>query len=160
VALEFSNGGFTNLRRLALLLPITLLLAVAVPFFAGTSQQTAKPAQVLNVTKDVAVPMRDGVVLRADVVLPSVTGRFPTLIYRTPYSKQFALKEGSTFEKAVARGYVVVIQDVRGRYASDGDFSPYQNEGRDGFDTIEWAARQCWHLWTFLSRRRTVARRR
>jgi uncharacterized protein len=132
------------LRRLALLLPITLLLAVAVPFFAGTSQQTAKPAQVLNVTKDVAVPMRDGVVLRADVVLPSVTGRFPTLIYRTPYSKQFALKEGSTFEKAVARGYVVVIQDVRGRYASDGDFSPYQNEGRDGFDTIEWAARQSW----------------
>jgi putative CocE/NonD family hydrolase len=88
--------------------------------------------------------MRDDVVLRADVVLPSATGRFPTLVYRTPYGKQFALKEGSTFEKAVARGYAIVIQDVRGRYASDGDFSPYQNEGRDGYDTIEWAARQPW----------------
>ena len=88
--------------------------------------------------------MRDGVVLRADVVLPNSTGRFPTLVYRTPYGKQFALKEGSTSEKAVARGYAVVIQDVRGRYASDGDFSPYQNEGRDGYDTIEWAARQPW----------------
>ena len=132
------------MRRFFFWLPISVLLAAAVPFFAGTIQQATKPWPALNVTKDVAVPMRDGVVLRADVVLPSATGRFPTLIYRTPYGKQFALKEGSTFEKAVARGYAVVIQDVRGRYASDGDFSPYQNEGRDGYDTIEWAARQSW----------------
>jgi putative CocE/NonD family hydrolase len=131
------------LRRFSYLLPIGLLLAAALPFFAGDSQQ-AKPSLALNVTKDVAVPMRDGVVLRADIVLPSASGRFPTLVYRTPYGKQFALKEGSTFEKAVARGYAVVIQDVRGRYTSDGDFSPYQNEGHDGYDTIEWAARQSW----------------
>lgn len=77
-------------------------------------------------------------------MLPRSAGRFPTLVYRTPYGKQFALKEGSTFEKAVVRGYAVVIQDVRGRYASDGDFSPYQNEGRDGYDTIEWASGQSW----------------
>jgi putative CocE/NonD family hydrolase len=132
------------LRRFFFWLPISVLLAAAVPFFAGTIQQATKPSPALNVTKDVAVPMRDGVVLRADVVLPSATGRFPTLVYRTPYGKQFALKEGSTFEKAVARGYAIVIQDVRGRYASDGDFSPYQNEGRDGYDSIEWAARQSW----------------
>jgi uncharacterized protein len=131
------------LRRLSHLLPIGLLLAAALPFFVGSSQE-AKLSSALNVTKDVAVSMRDGVVLRADVVLPSASGRFPSLVYRTPYGKQFALREGSTFEKAVARGYAVVIQDVRGRYASDGDFSPYQNEGRDGYDTIEWAARQSW----------------
>lgn len=136
------------MRRSALLLPIALLLATSLPFFAGGWQQAAKSSPALNVAKDVAkdvaVPMRDGVVLRADVVLPNATGRFPTLVYRTPYGKQFALKEGSTFEKAAARGYAVVIQDVRGRYASDGDFSPYQNEGHDGYDTIEWAARQPW----------------
>jgi putative CocE/NonD family hydrolase len=126
------------------LLPIVLLFAAAVPFFADTIQQAAKSSPALNVIKDVAVPMRDGVILRADVVLPNATGRFPTLVYRTPYGKQFVLKEGSTSEKAAARGYAVVIQDVRGRYASDGDFSPYQNEGRDGYDTIEWAARQPW----------------
>lgn len=131
------------MRRFSYLLPIGLLLAAALPFFAGDSQQ-AKPSLALNVTKDVAVPMRDGVVLRADIVLPSASGRFPTLVYRTPYGKQFVLKEGSTSEKAVARGYAIVIQDVRGRYASDGDFSPYQNEGHDGYDTIEWAARQPW----------------
>jgi uncharacterized protein len=93
---------------------------------------------------DVAVPMRDGVVLRADVWLPEADGRFPTLVYRTPYGKQFAVKEWTTFDKAVAQGYAIVIQDVRGRYASDGEFVPYQNEGKDGYDTIEWAAKQSW----------------
>ena len=131
------------MRQFTFLLTIALLFAGALPFVSGNSRQ-AKASPALNVAKDVAVPMRDGVVLRADVALPSFAGRFPTLVYRTPYGKQFALKEGSTFEKAVARGYVVVIQDVRGRYASDGDFSPYQNEGRDGYDTIEWAAHQSW----------------
>jgi putative CocE/NonD family hydrolase len=96
------------------------------------------------VLKDVAVPMRDGVVLRADIWLPKAEGRFPTLVYRTPYGKTDAAKEWSTFDKLPARGYAVVVQDVRGRYASDGEFLPYQNEGKDGYDTIEWAARQPW----------------
>jgi putative CocE/NonD family hydrolase len=131
------------LRHFTFPASVALLLAGAPPFLSGTSQQ-ASPSSSLNITKDVAVPMRDGVVLRADLALPATTGRFPTLVYRTPYGKQFALKEGGTFEKAVARGYAVVIQDVRGRYASDGDFLPYENEGRDGYDTIEWVARQPW----------------
>jgi uncharacterized protein len=94
--------------------------------------------------REVPVPMRDGVVLRADVWLPKAEGRFPTLVYRTPYGKQFAAKEWTTFDKAVARGYAIVIQDVRGRYASEGEFNPYWNEGKDGYDTIEWAAKQPW----------------
>ena len=88
--------------------------------------------------------MRDGVVLRADVMLPSAAGKFPVLVYRTPYGKDHTRSEWTTPQKAVARGYAVVIQDVRGRYASDGEFVPYQNEGRDGYDTIEWAAAQPW----------------
>jgi putative CocE/NonD family hydrolase len=88
--------------------------------------------------------MRDGVVLRADLWRPSRTGRFPTLVYRTPYNKRAADAALSTARKAVARGYAVVLQDVRGRYASDGEFVAYQQEGRDGFDTIEWAAAQSW----------------
>jgi putative CocE/NonD family hydrolase len=96
------------------------------------------------VLNNVAVPMRDGVVLRADVWLPTAGRRFPTLVYRTPYGKEDAPNEWSTFEKLPARGYAVVIQDVRGRYASGGEFLPYQNEGKDGYDTIEWAARQPW----------------
>src|SRR6516162_1520999 len=96
------------------------------------------------VKKNVEVKMRDGVVLRADLLLPSADGKFPVLIYRTPYGKDNAPKEWTTFNKAVARGYAVVVEDVRGRYASDGEFDAYKNEGRDGFDTIEWAAAEPW----------------
>ena len=104
----------------------------------------ASADQVLKISKDVPVPMRDGIVLRADILLPAEAGRFPTLIYRTPYNKELALQEYKTFEKAVARGYAVIVQDVRGRYASDGEFNAYRNEGHDGYDTIEWAAQQSW----------------
>ena len=88
--------------------------------------------------------MRDGVLLRADLWRPSREGRFPVLVYRTPYEKRAADAALSTARKAVDRGYAVVLQDVRGRYASAGDFVAYQQEGRDGFDTIEWAALQPW----------------
>ena len=90
------------------------------------------------------IKMRDGVTLRANVMLPAGEGKFPVLVYRTPYGKDRAPESWTTFPKAVARGYAVVIQDVRGRYESEGDFDPYKNEGRDGYDTIEWAAAQPW----------------
>jgi putative CocE/NonD family hydrolase len=128
-----------HLRRVSSLVALT----AGATFLAQGSWQAATD-QPQNLTKDVAIPMRDATILRADLLLPGPTGRFPVLVYRTPYGKQFALKEYKAFEKAVARGYAVVIQDVRGRYASDGEFNPYQNEGRDGYDTIEWAARQPW----------------
>jgi putative CocE/NonD family hydrolase len=94
------------------------------------------------VQKDVPVAMRDGVVLRADVWRPAAGGRFPVLIHRTPYGKHAG--EQRLIRRAVERGYAVVTQDVRGRYASGGEFEPYRNEGRDGYDTIEWAAVQAW----------------
>jgi putative CocE/NonD family hydrolase len=120
-----------------------LLAASALPFLARIPQSLATdPAH--KILKDVPVPMRDGVILRADVLLPAESGRFPTLVYRTPYSKESALRDHKTFEKAVARGYAVVVQDVRGRYASDGEFNAYWNEGHDGYDTIEWVAQQPW----------------
>ena len=96
------------------------------------------------IERDIPVRMRDGVVLRADVWRPSASGRFPVLVYRTPYDRRHAQGEKSTVARAAERGYAVVVQDVRGRYGSDGDFEPYRNEGRDGFDTIEWAAAQPW----------------
>jgi putative CocE/NonD family hydrolase len=116
------------------------------PIALGAFTVVQISAQGLNevVKTDVAVPMRDGVLLRADILLPDQGGPFPVLVYRTPYGKQNARMEYKTFERAVKRGYAVVIQDVRGRYRSDGEFRPYENEGRDGFDTIEWAARQPW----------------
>ncbi len=97
------------------------------------------------VEKNVPVPMRDGTILRADVRRPKAAGRYPVLIFRTPYDKNEGDPDNErSFDDAVKRGYAMVIQDVRGRYASAGEFTAYQNEGKDGYDTIEWAAKQRW----------------
>jgi putative CocE/NonD family hydrolase len=138
-----SRANQRRLVRRSVFFAGALLAASALPFLAQTPQAPATASSHV-VTKDVAVPMRDGVVLHANVLLPAESARFPTLVYRTPYNKESAFREGNTFEKAVARGYAVVVQDVRGRYASDGEFNPYRNEGRDGYDTIKWAAKQSW----------------
>jgi uncharacterized protein len=122
--------------------PIAVIAALALFILSCGTKQNA--TQTILRRNNVPVPMRDGVVLRADVWLPNAQGRFPTLVCRTPYNKDNAPKEWTTFDKAVQRGYAVVIQDVRGRYASAGEFTPYQNEGKDGYDTIEWAAQQPW----------------
>jgi len=85
----------------------------------------------------VTVKMRDGITLRADIYRPKADGKFPVLLQRTPYDKRGA----SDFElQAAARGYVVIIQDVRGRYTSEGEWYPFLNESQDGFETVEWAA--------------------
>src|SRR4051794_19796951 len=97
----------------------------------------------VRVDTGVAIPMRDGVMLRADLSRPPSEGRFPVLVYRTPYSRVEAPPDPLVLE-AVRRGYAVLLQDVRGRYGSGGVFEPYKQEGRDGYDTIEWAARQPW----------------
>jgi uncharacterized protein len=97
-----------------------------------------------RVERNIAIAMRDGVVLRADIWRPGGDGPFPVLVYRTPYGKDETEGWYSTHLRAVERGYAVVLEDVRGRYASEGAFEAYRNEGRDGYDTIEWAAAQPW----------------
>ena len=117
-------------------LAVVLLTALAAA--AG-----AAAAETSFIERNVAIPMRDGVRLQADVRRPSESGRFPTLVYRTPYGRKHAEGNG-VVRKALERGYAVVLVDVRGRYGSSGTFVPYFNEGRDGYDTIEWAAAQPW----------------
>ena len=117
---------------------------ISMPAMVTGQESSAPDPEKYTITRDVEVPMRDGVNLRADLLLPKIGGRVPVLVYRTPYGKHYALKEYTTFRRAVERGYAVVVQDVRGRYASGGDFLAYQQEGHDGYDTIEWAAAQSW----------------
>jgi putative CocE/NonD family hydrolase len=95
----------------------------------------------VTVERDVAVVMRDGAVLRADVYRPRQKGSLPVLLQRTPYNKRFA--QTGVYQHPVwyaRQGYIVAIQDVRGRFASDGTFEPYRHETEDGHDTIGWAA--------------------
>ncbi len=98
------------------------------------------------VEKNVKIPMRDGVPLAADVYRPArggkaAEGRFPALLTRTPYDKDGAKGEGQYY---AARGYVVVANDVRGRYASEGTWRLIADDPQDGFDVVEWIARQDW----------------
>ena len=94
-------------------------------------------ADLVVIEHGVAVKMRDGTILRADIFRPSAPGKFPILLTRTPYDKRHDLDFSL---KGVARGYVVINQDVRGRYTSDGEWYPFVHESDDGYDTIEWAA--------------------
>jgi len=110
---------------------------------AAASLALAAPESHPYAERNVAVPMRDGVQLQADVLRPAASGKFPTLVYRTPYDRKRS-EENEVVTEALSRGYAVVLQDVRGRYGSQGDFVPYANEGPDGYDTIEWAAAQPW----------------
>lgn len=95
----------------------------------------------VRVERDVESTMRDGVILRADVYSPNAPGDFPVLLLRNPYDKSIAqsivYRHPSWY---AARGYLVVVQDTRGRYSSQGFFDPLRREAEDGFDTVQWAA--------------------
>jgi len=93
--------------------------------------------------RDVEYRLSDGLVLRADVYRPASEVSLPVLLMRLPYGKTTAGANWGYAHPAwyASRGYVVAIQDVRGRFASDGDFYPFRDEGRDGYEAVEWAAR-------------------
>jgi uncharacterized protein len=98
----------------------------------------------VNVAFDVPARMRDGMTLRANVYRPDGPGPWPVLLARTPYSKDDhgeGLWCGLDPVQTARAGFMVVVQDVRGRFASDGTFDAYRFEARDGHDTVEWAAR-------------------
>ncbi len=110
---------------------------------AAVSAELEKTCAIIET--DMTITMRDGVKLCADLWRPSREGRFPVLVYRSPYDKTYESKYNRrTFLNAIKRGYAVLICDVRGRLKSGGEFTPYANEGKDGYDTIEWAAIQNW----------------
>ncbi|HEY4818732.1 MAG TPA: CocE/NonD family hydrolase [Candidatus Acidoferrum sp.] len=112
---------------LTILFPIVLLMA-------GNAQAESYGVTVQH---NVSAAMRDGTKLRADIYRPKAEGKFPVLLVRTPYDKT---NEMEFAVRAAVRGYVVVAQDVRGRYQSEGEWYPFRHESDDGYDTVEWAA--------------------
>ena len=113
-----------------------LACAMAIALMTAGVARAAENYEVV-VERNVAAKMRDGVTLRADIYRPKADGKFPVLLVRMPYDKT---NESSFGMKGAARGYVVVAQDVRGRFASEGEFYTFKNESLDGYDTVEWAA--------------------
>jgi uncharacterized protein len=100
-----------------------------------------EPEQSVTVDLNVATPMRDGVILRSNVYRPAGDGRWPVLLTRLPYGKDLPLGSAVVDPlQAARRGYVVIVQDTRGRFSSEGDWYPIRNEAEDGHDTVQWAA--------------------
>lgn len=94
------------------------------------------------VEKNVSCRMRDGIILYADIYRPNQEGKFPVLLTRLPYSKDLPYYSHRYLDtnRLVENGFIVIIQDVRGRFQSEGEFHPFRQEASDGYDTIEWAA--------------------
>ena len=109
-------------------------LHAALPSLSSTS---------IQIDYDVRVPMRDGITLSADLYRPKGDGRVPVILVRTPYDNGVAAHVAAG-KRWAARGYAYVVQDVRGRGESDGEFYPLVTEGDDGVDTIDWLAAQTW----------------
>lgn len=118
--------------RLVKLTTAFLLLSCA------TYAQTAKSYEI-TVQYSVPAKMRDGATLRADIYRPKTEEKVPVLLMRTPYDKSRNWVTPLA-HRAAEHGYVVIIQDVRGRFESEGEWYPFKHESEDGYDTIEWAA--------------------
>jgi uncharacterized protein len=117
--------------RKSIYLALIAFAAISPAAFLG--QQSAE----VIVQHDVAMKTRDGVTLRADIYRPAGDQKLPTLLQRTPYNK---VNAADFAHQAVLRGYLVVVQDTRGRYASEGEWYPFKHETADGYDAVEWAA--------------------
>ncbi|UCC40862.1 MAG: CocE/NonD family hydrolase [Candidatus Aminicenantes bacterium] len=118
----------------------TLIICVS---FSQAESIISKPEYRVRMELGVMIPMRDGVKLSSDFYFPDAEGKFPTILIRTPYNNSSSRYD--RYGKFYAgRGYVVVTQDCRGRYDSEGEWYPFVGDEYDGYDTIEWIAKQPW----------------
>src|SRR5205823_2342647 len=148
-ALHFKGQPMLNrtLLRRSLVASLTAVIASLCldsrAGFTGRAWQADIPYGVV-VSKNLMVPMRDGVRLAIDVYRPAANGapapgKFPTILERTPYGKTAGW---ATY--FVSHGYVAVAQDVRGRFDSEGSWRPLRDDGNDGYDTAKWIGEQPW----------------
>jgi predicted acyl esterase len=131
-------------RRHASRLPLAALptlCGLLVLLLASPALVAAAAAADSKRQEEHLVPMRDGVRLATDVYLPAGAGPFPAVLQRTPYNKSGAGVGAAGYTE---RGYAFVAQDQRGRYRSEGEYRPHENEVHDGYDTVEWIAAQPW----------------
>ena len=124
---------------------IAVAVLVAATLGAPGAASQRLPEYGYTLFRNSMVPMRDGVQLAADVYLPAVDGEpaggtYPALVTRVAYGRG----DGGTASELARRGYAVVVQDVRGRFESEGEFYPYLADRQDGYDTVDWIRKQPW----------------
>ena len=136
------------------LLSISCLTVLLVLGLTCATLEAQKPKYPLptpkfefHVERNVMIPMRDGVRLSTDLYFPKNAGdTLPVILIRTPYDKDLFYKGawGTATKLFAGQGYVVAVQDCRGKYASEGIFIVSKRDGEDGYDSVEWIAAQSW----------------
>jgi len=133
--------------RFLFFLLVMAALAIAVQAEQGTSKfQPPSPNYGVRVEQSVMIPMRDGVRLATDLYFPVDAGeKLPAIMIRTPYNKDnFFTKQWLGPYIFAGQGYVVAVQDCRGRYASEGEYIVSAYDPQDGYDMVTWLATQAW----------------
>lgn len=120
-----------------IVLILSALLSLS-PVCKAGQQDSNDPGYIF---KTEFVVMEDGIKLATDVYLPIESGQYPCVLVRTPYNKQSGKGEAEWFVK---NGFTFVVQDCRGKFASEGKFYPFRNERADGLATVEWIREQSW----------------
>jgi putative CocE/NonD family hydrolase len=119
-----------------------LLLAAALSAQVGGAYPPARGPHEVTVERSVMVPMRDGVKLATDIYRPAdLAGKLPVILMRTPYGKQGDAGQGNIF---ASNGYIVVVQDVRGKFESEGEYKIYNGDVTDWTDAFDWIGKQSW----------------
>jgi uncharacterized protein len=122
-----------------------ILLRYIIAILASLYLGISFPKNFVVVEKNVMVTMEDGILLAADVYRPKSKGKYPVILIRTPYDKTSKEHKYGTLASVFAsQGYVCIVQDTRGKFRSEGKFTPYINEASDGNDTVEWAGKAPW----------------
>ena len=119
----------------------------ALPLTAAESSDFARPDPkfAVRIEKSALVPMRDGVRLSTDLYFPEkVEGPLPVVLIRTPYNKKGFRNDDSEARFFAGQGFVVAVQDKRGRYESEGLYILSGGDGPDGYDTVDWLSKQAW----------------
>ncbi|MFY9609445.1 MAG: CocE/NonD family hydrolase [Blastocatellia bacterium] len=133
---SFHRGGWTGVR---LRIFVWLALVALVSLAAVINAQQPAPARSNKI--DQMVAMRDGIKLATTIYLPEGNGPWPVVLIRTPYGKG---TQAIGNEKWTGRGFALAVQDCRGSFQSEGEYRPFMTDHLDGFDAVEWAAKQTW----------------
>lgn len=121
---------------------ILIIVFAVITYCVAQSQSVSQPEYQVIEEIDIKVAMRDGIRLSTNIYRPDAPGKFPVILTRSPYGN------GGNGNKRAAymaeRGYVIIIQDVRGRFESEGEFYAMRDEAKDGYDMQQWVGEQTW----------------
>lgn len=120
-------------------------LCIALLLTSNVNAAVSAEPYAIRLDKSVMIPMRDGIRLSTDLYFPDgASGKLPTVLLRTVYNKNGSLDWNKVYRKLVSKGYVVAIQDIRGRYESEGSYIVAKKRRGDGNDTLDWLTTQAW----------------